>query len=308
MTNDVTVCTMYIPHKNRIIRHSLIPFSFQKTNNCIHHYQASNHKLEMASLHFCWSSIFLLVTFLSSATKYTFAANLRNGKNQNQDFDFYVLSMSFQPEFCHQHRTEHFPGCERPLDFWRGSLTLHGLWPEDYDGSWPSSCTKEKFDPKTVDDLGPDRFDRLWPNVKATENDGYLRYSFWEHEWTKHGTCTGLTQDEYFDTALKHFLPTPQLVRDNYGMSTAVKREELLEAYRNSTEYYNNNMYGDVVLVCSGGKYLSEVRTCVAKSKDGSGSRRIKCIPQVQQESNCGNEVFFAKFYVDQDDGPVMLE
>lgn len=230
----------------------------------------------------------------------------------DREFDFYVLSMSFQPEFCHQHRKEHFPGCESPLDFWRGSLTLHGLWPEDYDGSWPSSCTNEKFDPKTVEDLGPERFYRLWPNVKATNHDGNgdngnARYSFWEHEWTKHGTCTGLTQDEYFDTALKHFLPTPQIVRENYGASIAVQRDELLVAYRNDTGYYDAGIYGDVVLVCSGGKYLSEVRTCVAKAKDGSGSRRIKCIPQVQQESNCANEILFAKFYVDQDDGHVMM-
>ncbi len=45
-------------------------------------------------------------------------------------FDFYVLSMSYQPEFCFQHRHESFYGCENPMDFWRKSLTLHGLWPE----------------------------------------------------------------------------------------------------------------------------------------------------------------------------------
>jgi ribonuclease T2 len=214
-------------------------------------------------------------------------------------FDFYVLSMSFQPEFCHQHRNEHFPGCEHPLDFWRGSLTLHGLWPEDDDGSWPSSCTNEKFDPKTVDDLGPDRFYRLWPNVKATD-DGNSRYSFWEHEWTKHGTCTGLTQDEYFDTALKHFLPTPKIVRENYGGRSSVTRDQLLEAYRIDSDQ-NSDALGDVVLVCSGRKYLSEVRVCVAKGNDGSGTRRIKCIPEVEREGNCGDEIVFDKFYVDTD-------
>ena len=45
-------------------------------------------------------------------------------------FDFYVLSMSYQPEFCYQHRRESFPGCEAPNEFWKGSLTMHGLWPE----------------------------------------------------------------------------------------------------------------------------------------------------------------------------------
>ena len=194
-----------------------------------------------------------------------------------------------------QNRRGGFPGCENPLEFWRGSLTLHGMWPEDDDGSWPSTCTNEKFDPSTVYDLGEDRFNELWPNVKSTK-DAKSHDSFWEHEWTKHGTCTGMTQDEYFDTALKHFLPTPKIVRDNYGKS--VSRDELLEAYRTD----QSDIFGDVVLVCSGGKYLSEVRVCVDKSADGSGSDRIKCIPQVEEEDTCGSEITIQKFYIDDDE------
>lgn len=222
--------------------------------------------------------------------------------DQNQrassDFDFYVLSMSFQPEFCHMHKHDEFPGCESPDDFWRNSLTLHGLWPEDNDGSWPSTCTKEKFDPQVVSDLGSDRFFRLWPNVKASHHSKSY-YSFWEHEWTKHGTCTGMSQDDYFDTVLKHFLPTPSFVGENYGME--VSASDLLSKYRELDKYSDSSEdFGDVILVCSGGKYLSEVRVCVAKNKDGSGSQRIKCIDQVNDESNCANDIVIPKFYVDE--------
>ena len=52
------------------------------------------------------------------------------GTKSESSFDFYVLSMSYQPEFCFQHRHEKFAGCENPMDFWKSSLTLHGLWPE----------------------------------------------------------------------------------------------------------------------------------------------------------------------------------
>jgi ribonuclease T2 len=221
--------------------------------------------------------------FLRSATK----------KKQSTNFDFYVLSMSYQPEFCYQHRYDDFAGCDAPLDFWRGSLTLHGLWPEFKDGEYPSTCSNEKFNPETVDDLGEDRFNTFWPNVKAVDHSR-SHYSFWEHEWTKHGTCTGLSQDEYFDTALKHFLPSPNIIRENYG--STITKSDLLDAYRQ--DIYSD--YGDVVLVCSG-DFLSEVRICVGRTEDGEGSQRIACIPEVIQEGNCGDHIMIAKFYVDDE-------
>lgn len=213
-------------------------------------------------------------------------------KLTNSGFDFYVLSMSFQPEFCYQHRYDKFAGCEAPIEFWRGSLTLHGLWPEFNDGNYPSTCSKEIFDPKTVDDLGEERFNTFWPNVKALDHSK-SHYSFWEHEWTKHGTCSGLSQDEYFDTALKHFLPSPKIIRDSYG--SVIRKKDLLIAY--SQEIGDEK--GDVVLICSG-EFLSEVRICVGRTKEGGGSERIACIPEVVREGNCGDDIIITKFYTDE--------
>ena len=118
----------------------------------------------------------------------------------------------------------------------------------------------------------------------------------------KHGTCTGLSQDDYFDTALRHFLPTPEVVHENYGSS--IPKDTLLSAYRDE----NFDEVGDVVLVCSGGKYLSEVRICVAKSPDNSGSKRIKCIHEVEDEGSCGEVVHIAKFYVDEEEAVELKE
>lgn len=49
---------------------------------------------------------------------------------KDNSFDLYVLSMSHQPEFCFKNREKSFDGCENPIEAWRGSLTIHGLWPE----------------------------------------------------------------------------------------------------------------------------------------------------------------------------------
>lgn len=229
-----------------------------------------------------------------SATTIATATNIGMTKHHHNDndhsFDFYVLSMSYQPEFCYQHRHDGFDGCEDPMDFWKGSLTLHGLWPERNDGTYPSSCSTEKFNHQTVNDIGRTRFDTYWPNVKASSSpSSNAYYSFWEHEWTKHGTCSGLTQDAYFNSTLNHFLETPTIVRENYG--STISKTELMDAYG-----------GDVVLVCSAGKFLSEVRTCVGKnSKDGAASKSIDCIPEVEQEGSCGDEIKIVKFYSDVD-------
>ena len=43
-------------------------------------------------------------------------------------FDFYVYSMSYQPEFCRENK-ERFAGCHSFREDWEGQLTIHGLWP-----------------------------------------------------------------------------------------------------------------------------------------------------------------------------------
>lgn len=245
----------------------------------------------------------------------SFSDNVVINDNEKDQFGFYVLSMSYQPEFCYQHRRESFPGCEHPNAFWKESLTMHGLWPQNQDGSWPSSCTNEKFDPEIVTEIGANTFELLWPNVKSLppfssfENSDYT--GFWAHEWSKHGTCSGLDQKAYFETALNHFLKTPSILSDNYG--GVLSKEDLEEAY--GTSAFSDNLgemfdkenrldiqagERDAVLVCSG-SYLSEVRICVGRSADGMGSARIPCIQEVVQEGNCGDVIHISKFYSDVD-------
>ena len=81
------------------------------------------------------SSITHLALFLLFASKQATATSKNDAPATSTtppppSFDFYVLSMSYQPEFCYQHRHESFPGCESPNEFWKGSLTIHGLWPQ----------------------------------------------------------------------------------------------------------------------------------------------------------------------------------
>ena len=44
------------------------------------------------------------------------------------DFDFYVYSMTHQPDFCRENG-ERYEGCREYMESWEGQLTIHGLWP-----------------------------------------------------------------------------------------------------------------------------------------------------------------------------------
>lgn len=82
------------------------------------------------------------------------------------------------------------------------TFTVHGLWPDNYSGDDPFYCDGESFDLDKLNDLLP-LMHQLWPNVYADNT----AYSFWKHEWDKHGKCavsTGVYPDQhsYFAEAL----------------------------------------------------------------------------------------------------------
>ena len=143
-------------------------------------------------------------------------------------------------------------------------------------------CTNEKLDMSLLQDLGDD-LETRWPNVKAALTSK-SHAAFWEHEWSKHGTCSGLSQHDYFATALDLLLPTPAVVKENYG--SAVKRKDLEEGYLGSDMS---------VFVCKYG-YLSEVRVCLEKMPDMSVGERVTCPEANLKADNCGDEIKIASF------------
>lgn len=70
------------------------------------------------------------------------------------------------------------------------SWTIHGLWPDYCDGTYPQFCDKsrEYTDIKSIVSkfLGNatlSYMDKYWVSQDGDDE------SFWEHEWDKHGTC-----------------------------------------------------------------------------------------------------------------------
>ena len=201
-------------------------------------------------------------------------------------FDFFVFATSWQPEECYNEPT--YTGCSNPNKIWSSQLTIHGMWPQFNNGSWPSYCSNEPFDSSIIyNDLDSEIFYEYWPNVRyeipqegVASKKEYEDYaSFWEHEWTKHGTCSGLDQETYFTKTMQNRPITPQIISDNYGKQ--ITKQELLDSYDHL-----------VVPTCKS-NYLFEIYLCI----NSDTYTQFDCPESVIREGNCDDVIVIEMFY-----------
>jgi len=173
---------------------------------------------------------------------------------QPGNFQVYQLAQSWTPEFCEESPSN---GECTNLDGWATThLAIHGLWPgyDDADApakhQWPEFCDFEgEVDPNDL------------PATLAQYGPGYIanNYKLANHEWDRHGKCTGFsTPNEYFQAAIDTLLNipvtggedgTPQLIIQNVGGS--VSQDDLRGKYPNK-----------VALACTDQCSLKQVVTC----------------------------------------------
>ncbi|OQR95663.1 hypothetical protein THRCLA_07675 [Thraustotheca clavata] len=189
----------------------------------------------------------------------------------DESFDYYLLAQTFQPLFC---STGNYAGCENPTEFMKTNLTIHGLWPNYNDGTFPSFCSDEKLSKATIEAIGQDTINTYWPDVKTNYGTNFI-----SNEWDKHGTCSGMNQLDYIGATidLEIELGTPEIISSNVGKS--VVGSEIRKAYG------GDNM---VALVCVHGA-LSEVRTCYKNTESGPGDR-MPCPENILKRDNCGKK------------------
>ena len=82
----------------------------------------------------------------------------------------------------------------------RYAFTVHGLWPERNDHTWPQYCDPgSELDEDAIEDLLPE-MEEVWPSWSSDDA------TFWSHEWTRHGTCAERVvggQHAFFSAVLK---------------------------------------------------------------------------------------------------------
>jgi ribonuclease T2 len=169
-------------------------------------------------------------------------------------FDYYVASLSWSPSFCSgaagQSRANESQ-CA-PRNGKRFSFVLHGLWPQ-FERGWPQDCQSPDggFVPRDV----AARMLDIMPSEKLVF-----------HEYRKHGTCSGLGINGYFDFARKTYnkIQIPARYTNATDPRMTVGRDELLTDFMAA----NPGLGPDMIAVkCGGnGNQLEEVRVCFDKA------------------------------------------
>ena len=131
------------------------------------------------------------------------------------DFDYYMLAFSNAQEYCKEHGYPNTLQCKgknsqgQPFDW-----VLHGLWPQFRNrgnDSYPEFC-QDTFNPsdddlfQTLEQIGHE-LGIVWTDIAPEygTKDDQGTYMV-RHEWTKHGSCTGLSPYEYFRLAFSQSL------------------------------------------------------------------------------------------------------
>ncbi len=158
-------------------------------------------------------------------------------------FDYYLLSLSWSPNYCLTHAQDVSQCARKGLGF-----VLHGLWPQYNSGAYPQHCRGETQLSQRAGALGQ----TLYPSLQLMQ-----------HEWESHGTCTGLDAVSYFNTADRALAAVQvPLMFEAPSHSLSLSSVQIAAAFRAA----NPNLPEDgLTVTCSRGQ-LAEVRICLTRA------------------------------------------
>lgn len=161
------------------------------------------------------------------------------------EFDYYVLALSWSPNWCAlEGDSRGAPQCDEDADF---GWVLHGLWPQ-YENGWPANCRHGYRNPSRSD-------------TRAQADLFGSSGSAW-HQWNKHGSCSGMSPDGYYQLA--------RLAYDNITRPEVFRRLEapvtlpaslIQEAFMRDNEGLDPD---EITITCRSGR-IQEVRICLTR-------------------------------------------
>jgi len=180
--------------------------------------------------------LFVLIAVAAGSSKHRHSNHATEGTPGV--FDYYLLTLSWSPEFCYSHPQK--PECQSG----HHGFVVHGLWPQ-YAQGYPENCSTAAglANPAEMDDIMPDA-------------------SLVAHEWTTHGTCSGLDAEAYFKLLRQAFqsVKVPErfaVPRENFSIPPQDVKSEFVRD--------NPKFSADEMTVSCGNNYLTAVSFCMSK-------------------------------------------
>lgn len=164
------------------------------------------------------------------------------------DFDYYVLSLSWSPNWCALEGDDRgSPQCDADADF---GWVLHGLWPQ-YEQGWPERCRTGFAEPSRAQTAA-------MADIMGTSGLAW-------YQWNKHGVCAGLPSAEYYALARQAFdrmtlPPVFARLQNPVTLPASVVEDAFLQD--------NPDLRRDQITITCDSGYIQEARICLTRDLD----------------------------------------
>ncbi|WP_435660150.1 ribonuclease T2 family protein [Leisingera caerulea] len=164
------------------------------------------------------------------------------------EFDYYVLALSWSPNWCAQEGdARNADQCDARHDH---GWTLHGLWPHHHRG-WPSYCRTAEAPPSRA-------MSRQMADIMGSAGLAW-------HQWKKHGTCAGLSARQYYSLMREAYtrVTRPAVFR-KLDKTVTLPASVVEEAFLQENPSLSRD---SLTITCRDGA-IQEARICLSKALD----------------------------------------
>jgi ribonuclease T2 len=212
---------------------------------------------------------------------------------QSESFDFYLMALSLHPAFCEDGNANK-RDCQRATaaDNARRPLVIHGLWPENRrPESYPRDCVGPRLDLSRA--LREELAEWMPGTVSGLHN----------HEWRKHGTCSGLEAEQYF----RQSIALAERANSALGkvLLASIDSQVSAAALRRAADAAIPGFGATLTFHCRNPRspdpvkrrrpYLTEIRLCIDNDgANGAPGTALACENFGRRDQGCG-----AQFWID---------
>ncbi|TCL08052.1 ribonuclease T2 [Shimia isoporae] len=161
------------------------------------------------------------------------------------EFDYYVMALSWSPNWCAiEGDAKNSPQCDYDEDH---GWILHGLWPQ-YHRGWPDYCRTSHRNP-------PRNLTNSMADIMGTSGLAW-------HQWKKHGTCSGLSAEDYYSLSREAYgrVNRPAVFR-KLDQSVRLPASVVEEAFLKE----NPQLEADMLTITCRDGFIQEARICLSR-------------------------------------------